>query len=55
MLRDVNFICYLGNGHLGQSCNHTRFCSFNNCKEVHHLLLHKEQSHQLVVKIGDGA
>ena len=53
--KNVNYICCLGDGHLGQSCNHTRLCGINICKEVHHLLLHKDQSHQLMVKRRDSA
>ena len=41
-------LCFrcLGNGHLEQFCNRTRVCGINNCKEVHHPLLHKDQNHQ---------
>ena len=37
------FLC-LGEGHQGQFCNHTRVCGINNCKEVHHQLLHSGSS-----------
>ena len=36
--------CCLGNGHLGQYCNQTRVCGIDNCKELHHRLLHKYRS-----------
>ena len=35
--------CCFGEGHLGQSYNHTRVCGIDNCKEVHHRLFHKAQ------------
>ncbi|XP_065895432.1 uncharacterized protein [Dysidea avara] len=35
--------CCLGDGHLGQYCNRTRICGIDNCKEVHHRLLHKDR------------
>ena len=40
-------LCFrcLGDGHLGQFCNRTRVCGIDNCKEVHHRLLHKARSH----------
>ena len=31
----------LGDGHLGQFCNHIRVCGIDNCKEVYHRLVHK--------------
>ena len=31
---------------MGQFCNRTRVYGINNCKEVHHRLLHKDQNHQ---------
>ena len=34
----------LGDGHLGQFCNHTRVCGIDGCKEIHHQLLHKARS-----------
>ena len=36
-------LCFrcLGEGHLGQSCFHTRVCGLDGCQEVHHRLLHK--------------
>ena len=33
----------LGEGHLGQYCNHTRVCGQDGCKEVHHRLIHRDQ------------
>ena len=41
-----NRLCFrcLGDGHLGQYCNRTRVCGIDNCKEVHHRLLHKARS-----------
>ena len=30
--------------HLGQFCNRTRVCGTDNCKEVHHRLLHKARN-----------
>ena len=36
--------CCLGEGHLGQLCNRTRVCGINDCKEVHHRLLHKPRN-----------
>ena len=38
-------LCFrcLGDGHLGQYCNRTRICGIDNCKEVHHRLLHKDR------------
>ena len=36
--------CCLGDGHLGRFCNHTRVCGIDNCKVVHHRLLHKTRS-----------
>jgi len=40
-------LCFrcLGEGHLGQYCNRTRVCGIDNCKEVHHRLLHQDRSH----------
>ena len=39
-------LCFrcLGEGHLGQLCNRTRVCGINDCKEVHHRLLHKPRN-----------
>ena len=39
-------LCFrcLGDGHLGQFCNRTRVCGIDNCKEVHHRLLHKARN-----------
>ena len=34
----------LGDRHLGQFYNRTRVCGIDNCKEVHHRLLHKARS-----------
>ena len=38
-------LCFrcLGDGHLGQYCNRTRVCGIDNCKELHHRLLHSER------------
>ena len=38
-------LCFrcLGDGHLGQYCNQTRVCGIDNCKELHHRLLHSER------------
>ena len=35
---------FRGDGHLGQFCNRTRVYGIDNCKEVHHKLLHKAQN-----------
>ena len=39
-----NTSCAFGDGHLGQFCNRTRVCGIDNCKEVHHRLLHKTRN-----------
>jgi len=41
-----NKLCFrcLGEGHQGQFCDRTRVCGINNCKEVHHRLLHSNSS-----------
>ena len=31
--------------HLGQHCTHTRICGLGGCREVHHRLLHKDQTY----------
>ena len=36
--------CCLGEGHQGQFCNRMKVCGINNCKEVHHRLLHSGSS-----------
>jgi len=41
-----NKFCFhcLREGHQGQFCQCTRVCGINNCKEVHHRLLHSDSS-----------
>ena len=45
-IRDRCFRC-LGSSHVGQSCNRSRVCGLDGCKQLHHRLLHTSRENAI--------
>ena len=46
-------LCFrcLGGGHRGKSCQRSQSCGRNGCQKSHHVLLHRNDARQVVVKL----